>query len=317
MLGILLPFYTSQALDTDLVDASDITVNILPENPQPYSETTLSLESFATDLNKARIDWKNGKNILLSGIGKTSYSFTTLGPDVGVGFVISIVPSGSATVITKRVTVSPKELDILWEAVDGYTPPFYRGKSFAPSEGTIRAIAMPNTALLGSTRGNVTYTWKNNASDSSNSSGYNKDSYTWENSNLNIEESITVSASSVDGQYNATKTIRIPISSPEILFYKKSPTEGVLYNKALVGETLITEDEATIVAEPYFLSVKGNEYNLAYQWQTNGNNIATPSTPNQLTVRPTSRGGYATISLIIENTALLFQKASAELKLIL
>jgi len=71
----------------------------------------------------------------------------------------------------------------------------------------------------------------------------------------------------------------------------------------------------TIVAEPYFLSLKGHENNFIYSWQINGERIATPSKKTELTIRPTSRGGYATIDVVIENLNELFQKVSNQLKL--
>jgi hypothetical protein len=75
------------------------------------------------------------------------------------------------------------------------------------------------------------------------------------------------------------------------------------------------EDEMTIVAEPYFLSFKGNENNFTYSWQINGETIDTPSRKTELTVRPSSRGGYANISLTLENLSSLFQKVTGNLKI--
>jgi hypothetical protein len=304
----------SLAADTS-INGSDITVDLFPENPKAYTDTTITLSSYAVDINKAMIVWKNSKNVLLSGYGKTSYSFQTLGPDIGITFIVTITPAESGTPLSKNITIRPQEVDILWESVDGYTPPFYRGKSFVASEGTIKAVAIPNSSTLGSSKGQVTYAWKNGGDAAQSESGYNKDAYVFKNSNLNDSENISVTASSLDGRYNAVSKMNVPIVSPFILFYKKSPTEGTLYNQALGNETTITEAEATIVAEPYFMSLTGQGGNLEYHWQTNNQDITTPTTKNELTVAPTARGGYATISLVIENVALLFQKASASLKL--
>ncbi len=314
MLCIVGAPYSSYALDDSIV-ASDISVDISPSNPQPYSDATISLSSYAVDIYKANIQWKNGKNILLSGTGKTSYSFKTLGPDVGITFNISITPVESGTPLGKQVTIRPSEVTILWESANGYVPPFYRGKSFPSSESIIKAVAVPNSASLGSSKGKVVYTWKKNDATDLGLSGYNKDSYVYQNNNLNTEDKLTVQASSVDGIYNATNNITIGIVDPTIIFYKKSGAEGVLYNQALGNETSITEDHATIVAAPYFMAIKGNEGDLTYQWQTNGKDVDTPTTKMELSVQPAARGGYATINFAIENASLLFQKVSAQLKL--
>ena len=137
-------------------------------------------------------------------------------------------------------------------------------------------------------------------------SGYNKDSYNFSNNPLNKKEDITVLASSVDGKYSAEKNILIPIVSPKIIFYKKSPTEGVLYNQALVDGFFMAEDEMIVVAEPYFLALKGHEKSFSYNWEINGDKITTPSKKTEITISPSSRGGYATISLAMENLSKLF-----------
>jgi hypothetical protein len=288
-----------------------VSVDLIPENPEPYQDVTVKITSYATDLNRAFIEWRSGSNLILSGYGKTSYSFTAPGPNVSTVLDVNITPSDGGGKITKRVVVSPSEIEIMWEAVDGYTPPFYRGKSYITREGRIKAVAIPNTG----TSGKISYTWKSGDNTVLGASGYNKDSYTFKNSELNTSESVTVSASSVDGRYNATKTISIPIVEPKIIFYKKSPTEGILYNNALTNETYVEGEEMTMVAEPYFLAIKGNENEFTYSWKINGKEIETPSRKTQLTIHPASRGGYATIDLVLENLSTFFQSASGQLKL--
>ena len=75
------------------------------------------------------------------------------------------------------------------------------------------------------------------------------------------------------------------------------------------------EDEMTIVAEPYFVSLNSKRGDFTYKWQVNGSMIPTPTKKTELTVRPSSHGGYATIDLTIENMSELFQKVSNQLKL--
>jgi hypothetical protein len=311
-----IPIYSSLAIEIPIQD-SDITVETIPENPEPYQDVTIKISSYATDLNKANIKWQNNSKVVLSGMGETSYSFKALGPNSASIFNIAITPEDSINIINKQVAIKASEIDVLWEAVDGYTPLFYKGKSFSSAEGTIKVVAIPNTNTITSGKGSMTYSWKSKDSNVVSASGYNKDSYVFKNSELNSSEDITVIASSVDGQYDATKQINIPIISPKILFYKKSPTDGILYNQALVDDTLVTENEISIVAEPFFLAYKNNESAFTYDWRINGESIATPSKKTELTIRPTSRGGYATISITMEDLKSFFQKVTGELKLTL
>lgn len=293
----------------------DVAAEIIPENPQPYQDVTITLKSYATDLNKAMIQWQSGANIVLSGYGKTSYSFKTLGPNTITVLDVTINIPGSIERITKRIAINPTEVELVWEGVDSYVPPFYRGKSFPSAEGLIKVVAIPNSSTIKQGKGAITYTWKAGDNTVLGASGYSKDAYVFKNSELNDIERVTVTAESIDGRYNAKNTIEIPITKPKILFYKKSPTEGILYNQALTNEAFISEDEVTIVAVPYFLALKGNESVFTYSWKINGNEIATPSKKTELTIRPASRDGYATIDVVFENFNTLYQKVVGKLKL--
>lgn len=292
----------------------DITIELSPEIPNPYEDVTISLVSYATDLNKAIITWQSGGETVLSGIGRTSYTLKAKGPDTLTVVNISIVPVGSVSTITKKVTIRPQEVEIMWESVDGYTPPFYKGKSLPITGGTIRVIAIPNTNTIKSGSGSFSYEWKNNNEVNLASSGYNKNFYTFKNSYFDTENKISVVASSVKGDFTGKSTIKIPLFKPRIVFYEKSASLGILYNKALEKEVEISENEMTFVAEPYNLpNIYSNSVN--YSWKINNDLIQTPSKKNELTVRPTSRGGYANISLTIENLKELFQKVNNQLKL--
>jgi hypothetical protein len=313
ILGIVIMPYISSAETQIEIQEGEISVETSPSNPQPYQDVTINISSYATDLNKAIITWQNEEGTVLSGIGKTSYTFKTQGPNTSSFFNISITPVGEMNTINKTVFISPSEIEIMWESVDGYTPPFYKGRTLPVSGGFIKAVAIPNTNTIKMGSGSISYTWKNAGSTNLDASGYNKNSYIFKNDMFNDKNEITVIASSVAGNYNAENTIEIPVYDPKIIFYKKSPIEGILYNNAYNKEATITEDEITLVAEPYFMSLKGN--NFSYNWKINNEIINTPSKKTELTIRPSSRGGYATITLVMENLNDLFQKASNTLKL--
>jgi hypothetical protein len=295
----------------------EIIVTISPKNPQPYEDVSISISSYATDLSKAVISWQMDSKIVLSGIGKTDYSFKASGPNTTNTFNITIKPVGSVSTITKNVSISPSEIELLWESIDGYVPPFYKGKALPSRGSVIKAVAIPNTDTIKSGSGNVSYSWKNNDNAVTDASGYNKNSFVFSNDLFDTENMITVIASSVSENYNAERTITIPSYSPKVIFYKKSPTEGTLYNNALNSDTIFTGDEMTMVAVPYFLAIKGSEDAFNYNWNINGDPIATPFKKTELTIRPTARGGYADISVTFENISKLFQKVTGQLKLTL
>lgn len=315
ILGIINIPYISSAETQIEVQEGDISVETIPNNPQPYQDVTINISSYATDLNKAIIVWQSESGTVLSGIGKTSYSFKALGPNTKTIFNINITPVGTMSTISKTVVITPSEIEIMWESADGYTPPFYKGKALHISGSLIRVVAIPNTNTIKSGNGSIAYTWSNADNTVLDASGYNKNSYVFKNSMFDTKNVISVIAQSVNGNYGAENTINIPVYQPKIVFYKKSPAEGILYNNALNPEAVMTEDEMTVVAEPYFLSIKGHEDNFTYNWKINDESIDTPSKKTELTVRPTSRGGYATIDVLIANANELFQTVSGQLKL--
>ena len=317
ILGILSVYSFSVAESQIQIQEGEIEVQTNPNNPQPYQEVAIKLTSFATDLNRAIIVWEGASGTVLSGIGKTSYSFTASGPNTNTIFNITIKPVGSVTTIEKRVIISPSEIELLWESIDGYTPPFYKGKALPIKEGIIKAVAIPNTNTIRSGGGSISYTWKNNGKVIENASGYNKNYYNFKNDVFDNFNNITVVASSVGENYSAENTLKIQAYSPKVIFYKKSPTEGTLYNKALDSSSPFSENEMTVVAEPYFLAIKGSEDSFIYRWSINDDPIKTPTKKTELTIRPSSRGGYATIDVSFENINKLFQKVTGSLKLTL
>ena len=91
------------------------------------------------------------------------------------------------------------------------------------------------------------------------------------------------------------------------------PTRNVKLASGASGE----EDEFTVAAEPYFLALKGSESDFVYNWKINGKSIDTPSRKTELTIRPASRGGYATIDVVFENLNTFYQHVSGKIKLTL
>ena len=307
------------ATNTFAVDATteDILVNISPANPKPFSDTTITLSSFSTDLNKANIEWKSSGKLVLAGTGKTKYIFKAGGPNTTTSFDISIIPEESiSTAINKTIVIKPSDMDLLWEATDSYTPPFYRGKALPSTESQIKIVAYPNTSGLSTAnQKNITYTWKNNYDTVGGVSGFGKSKYIFTNDSLKNVEKVSVTGIGPNGSYNSEGKTEINIEKPQIIFYKKSPTEGIFYANALIDESYLEEDEITFVAEPYYLSFKNGSLGFDYNWKINGNSIETPSKKRELTVRPSSRGGYASVGFGMESMAKLFQNVTNSIKI--
>lgn len=305
--------FTSRSENQINTQENDIIIDVSPQNPEPYQKVTINLTSYATDLNRAMIVWQRGSEIVSSGYGKTSYSFDGSAPDTSVVFDIKITTEEMISSINKRVFINFSEVILLWESVNGYVPPFYKGKSFVSKNGKIKIVAIPNTNK--SNPGNFSYSWKLGDEVKNDISGYGKDYIKFNNNYLDSEEKIKVITTSLNGNFSASKEITIPIVSPFIVFYKKTTEDGVLYNKGTINEMSANQGENTIVATPYYLEYKGYEDDFNYQWKINDSIIKTPSKKTEITVRPTSIGGYSEIEVYFKNINNILQEAKGLLKL--
>lgn len=308
---IVLGFIFSNTNIYAQTNSVDIVVNVSPEHPKPYEDVTVSLESYSTDLNKALIEWKGGSKTFLKNTGATDFSFKM--GDLGTQAILDVkITAAEGDFIQKRIILTPTDMDMLWQAVDSHVPPFYRGKALPPKEGKIKITAIP-AGKNGIQTTNTTYTWKLNNQTQQDQSGYKKNSFIFNLSNTEKVDKIEVVSNTTTGSTTASGNMEISGINPFILFYKKSPSEGILYNNILPSQMFLIEDEMTLAAEPYFMGSENGENENAYSWRINGEEIDTPRNKNMLTIRPTGRGGYAKINLEIENTLKLFQKVAKEL----
>ncbi|NCU28250.1 MAG: hypothetical protein EOM85_01090 [Candidatus Moranbacteria bacterium] len=297
------------------VQQEEISVEIIPENPEPYEGVTIRLTSYATDIDKAIITWQSNTGTVQSGIGLKSYSFKAPGPNEIIYFDVSINPANETSSIKKRITISPSDMELMWESVDGYVPPFYKGKNLPSRGSAIKVVAIPSTNAITSGIGDFDYTWKNSDQTLENSSGYNKNAYVFKNSLFNKTESVEVQVSSVKGNYNAQKSIEIPTYNPFLVFYKKSPTDGILFNNAIVDNYKMTEDIATFVSSPYYLTLNNRNYVFNYNWSANDDSLPTPSKRGEITIALDSDDGYADIELAISSLSELFQEVTKSFRI--
>ena len=302
------------------VTADDIGVDVSPEQPSAYTNVTVKLSSYSINIGTAQISWTLNGKVVLAGVGKTTYQFTTREIGSEDTLIASITPFGGFP-IEKKIVIHPMGMDLLWQAVDSIVPPLYRGKALPATDAKIKVVAMPEirsskTQVYG--QNELMYTWKQNYSlTGDGSSGYGKSAFTFDSSYLDDGEHIDVDANTRDGRLGATAGIDVGTQNPTILWYALSPLYGPLFEKALVNGYEVTGTEQTLLAEPYFFSSQGtNNQALVYNWTINGDSADTQSIPNVLSLhRDTDSSGEALIALSMRNAKKLFQTAKASLTL--
>jgi hypothetical protein len=299
------------------VEEGDITSTVIPEIPGPLQRTTITLQSYITDLNRAFISWQiNGKQDL-SGYGKKQLSFTTGNTGETTTITYSIRPV-SGELIQNRIVVNPAEINLLWEGADSYTPPFYRGRALPGPEGLVRVVALPQiksgNSLLKAD--DYIFTWKRQDSIVQGSSGFGKNSFVFQKDYLNPNETIGVT-----GQNNATGSkanAEIVISGyiPKILFYEKNSLLGVRSQETLKDGFSVAGNDKTIIAIPYFVSPQNaTASELTYEWKINGESTPTPSPKNILTLRSGTQKGTAVLNLHISSLKKLFLDVAGRLSI--
>ncbi len=321
--GILIIFLVSLFIfggDKALAISPSVGVSVSPESVAPGDLVTIKLESFSTDLNRAEIIWRVDGVILLEGIGQKEYSVTA--KDLGDQTKVEItVNTTNGIPVLKTVFINPQSIDLLWEAIDSYTPPFYKGKALPSRGALIKTSVVP---FLKGSRGTLSnpnslvYNWEQNYKPYPSVSGYGKSFYVFRNTFLQKEELLKVKASTVDGTLTASNSVNISFFNPEILFYEKRPAVGVMFNESKNSGLTLTESEISLLAVPYFSSTKTKvgvlDGTLGLSWEINDSPVSSDK-PDVLTVRkPEGESGYSIINFQV-NSPYLYQNKEQSLRI--
>lgn len=295
---------------------TDVVLSLTPEFPVPNQNVNAILSSHTVKLDKTNISWFVNGEELNRGIGKKSFSFRT--GEAGSSTVLSVaIDTIDGQSISKKMTLTPGDLDMLWEAYDAYAPPFYKGKVLTPIQGTFKVVAMPNlTNQSGKVNiNNLSYVWTKDGKIQSDSSGWGKSYFILQNSYLDEENTVKVTVSNISGEANTSGKIILKTTSPKILFYENDPALGVKLERALNDGFRIGSNGKTLAVEPYFFSPKDiNSEDLVFDWFLNNEKIQTPSPKNTLSVKPDAgQSGNATIKVVINNINTLFQSLEKQI----
>mgnify|MGYP001589474840 CR=1 FL=1 len=291
-----------------------VTLEVSNETPGPLTTIFFTLVSYDIDLDRSAITWfVNGKAVK-SGVGEKKFS-TKTGANGAPLVVRAEIVAGGKTIIKER-TIIPADVDILWEAIDAYAPPFYKGKALPGSEATIRAVAIPHLANSDPTT--TVYQWKLDDAFAplSDQSGYVRSVITFVGDLLNKSQPLEVIASSFDKKVSAYGKQVVAQQEPKIIFYEKHPLYGVRYERALTDDTVVSGGEMSIVAEPFYFSTPTRDRSVSYKWEVDGDAIAGSEVAGStITVRGTGASGSFNISVSAEKPGSIFQRAEGQITL--
>ncbi len=322
VLGFVLFSSANQTLfaqEFKLYSEKDISVETYPAIPGPNELVELKLKSYSFNLNNYFITWYlNGKK-QSADYGNRSLSFRT--GDIGIATNVTAVIDYEDQVFRKELRFVPAEVDLLWEAVDAYTPPFYKGKALPMQQADIKITAIPETQLLAPKDADkLIYYWDRNYKRIIPKSGFGKNSFRFEADPLLVADSIRVAVN--DRRENSFAENKISLNTkdtdPQILFYEINEDGRVMTNRALNEGASFEGDEARLGFYPLNLSsTEENFTDLFVGWKINGKDEAPQDFDRQNELHLTTGGvkGIVDIGLDLESIDKLLQKASETFKI--
>ena len=259
-------------------------------------------------MDTAHITWNKDGLTQKVGVGEMTYT-TILGASGERTFIQAVITLGGDT-ITKNISYTPGTVDLVWQAVDSYTPPFYKGKALPSYESQIKITAITDAKFSQDT----TYNWERDFKNKPDVSGFQKDTFYVTGSILETSHNIGVTVRESQRSTAASNHIQIPLHDPMVKIYPAhnqvvpffSTTKPVLLGR---GEVL------SFAAIPYYFSTTNPE-TLSYTWRVNGNNIPNAERLNNiLTLDSTvfTRTDSVDVSLSIDNPNTSLQEARTEI----
>lgn len=277
--------------------ANDISLDVTPPNPDAFTTITLKLETFSIDLDIHFITWMVNDQEKTSGIGKKSIT-VQVGAYGESTNVVAIIKSQDGRLVRKSIVLRPATVDVLWEAVDSYVPPFYKGKALPARGAVIKFTAMPNLVMgdIHLRPTDLDYTWQWNYKVKDNASGYNKQSMAIKNLFINREEVVSVKVKNSQATVGGEGSTKLTFAEPQIIFYNLFPTTRALdIHAALYNNYTSQKNPIELGIAPFFFSVRPDQTidSLLYQWRVNNEIVASDQSTNKnlLLIAPQGRGG--------------------------
>ncbi len=299
------------------IDANDIELKTNPVYPAPFETVTLRLLSNTVDLNRYRIEWRVNGAVTGSSIGLRDQEIT-IG---GYGSVTTIIVSVflETQTVQKQLILNPQDSTVLWEAIDSYVPPFYKGKKLPAKESYVKITGIPHFSnITGLTTGNAVYLWDRNGNRILNVGGYGKSSIIIEQNRLRSSELIKVSLSSQDNRYTSEKSIVIPAIQPEINWYTKNE-QGYRRLASVNAGATVSGESLTLVAEPYYFSLNNNSLQeLVFKWKMGNDQLYLDENApkNEILINNPQTKGQLGFNVSIENPRTFLQSAVQSLSLL-
>jgi hypothetical protein len=204
------------------------------------------------------------------------------------------------TLLTPALSTA-QEIDFLWQG-EGYTPPFYKGRTLWSNQSILRVYAVPN---ISPTTDNSTlfYKWSRNGKVLGGNGGLNgigKNTLTLTDSILGNPQTIKLEVLAPDGAILATKSQTFISQPTELLIYEDHPLYGYMFQEEIGPTFDIRESETTLAAFPLFYNILTRfSTTINYGWRNGGGDAEV--TPSVTYRAPQGTSGSASVSILVKN----------------
>lgn len=290
-----------------------VSITLSPAYPAPFDAVHLEAHSNAYDLSESTLTWRVNDKVLAQGVGATSVDVAAGALGSAVRISVEVVAPDDAELFA-TATIAPTEIDLVFDS-DSYVPPFYKGRALPSAGSTLRLEAIPHFV---SDEGkevpisDIIFTWKRNDQILGSISGRGKSGVHIPAPVLFGTDTISVEAITTDRQLAGSASLRIPSEDSVLDLYQDHPLFGVLYHRALGGQSLIPDSEMTFAATPYFAPVPSlSDRSLQWSWHVNGKKIAADTKrPFAITIGAQNSNGIGLLALELSHLANVFFEAS-------
>lgn len=284
-------------------------IEISPKYPLAGERVKATLSSPSLDTDTALITWTLNGEVAQQAYSEKTFYFNAGG--VGDHMTLRVdAEDGSKKRVSSQKDLYISDLVIVWEGKT-YTPAFYGGRALASpgayvAINAIASVTKSDGALYD--KKDLSYVWRAGNANTPRVSGFGKNSILLQNENPYESFIVYLEVKDPGGEVRATKKIFVPGTEPKIHLYEDNPYIGIHYDRAIGSTYGIYGGEATVVAEPYFMSVSSRiDPLLNYTWSV-GN--TTYSSPGSITFGAEGNGfGSTPLSLVIKNSEYWLQSA--------
>ena len=289
---------------TTLAQSSGVTIETSPLYPEPGERMSVEVSSYTVNLSESFISWYAKGQTLKEGEGVTSINFIT--PNERIRITAQIITPDNQEIVT-FVDISASSVDLLWEAPNSYTPPFYKGKALPGPESLVKFTAIPTSENSINSSQNSQFYWEHNQEENSRNNGRGKASFSFILSPLRNQE--TVSVRSITSGRTATAETTISFFPMSVSVYPLSSGGEPFILRSLRNGDVINR-EITFFSAPYGASPKYlDNRTISFSWKINSAQVSPNSRPFIATITP---GSLVEQSLGVGNEIIdsLFDKVS-------